>query len=105
MVAVREKAQKQLRIQTALQIKAQVGFPAWVEVDEKKFTGTFKQLPGSRRDSPGHQREPRRRAVFEVIVFVDCRWLCRLALVMNESPAVTVHKQVNGPCRHPLANS
>jgi len=45
VVAVREKAQKQLRIQTALQIKAQVGFPEWVEVDEKKFTGTFKQLP------------------------------------------------------------
>ena len=45
VVAVRERAQKQLRIQTALQIKAQVGFPAWVEVDEKKFAGTFKQLP------------------------------------------------------------
>jgi small subunit ribosomal protein S4 len=45
VVAVREKAQKQLRIQSALQIKAQVGFPEWVEVDEKKFTGTFKQLP------------------------------------------------------------
>ena len=45
VVAVREKAQKQLRIAAALQIKAQVGFPAWVEVDEKKFTGTFKQLP------------------------------------------------------------
>jgi len=45
VVAVREKAQKQLRIQAALQIKAQVGFPDWVEVDEKKFTGTFKQLP------------------------------------------------------------
>jgi small subunit ribosomal protein S4 len=45
VVTVREKAQKQLRIQSALQIKAQVGFPDWVEVDEKKFTGTFKQLP------------------------------------------------------------
>jgi len=45
VVAVREKAQKQLRIQTALQIKSQVGFPEWVEVDEKKFSGTFKQLP------------------------------------------------------------
>jgi small subunit ribosomal protein S4 len=45
VVAVREKAQKQLRIQTALQIKSQVGFPDWVEVDEKKFSGTFKQLP------------------------------------------------------------
>src|SRR6187402_2598912 len=29
----------------AVREKAQVGFPAWVEVDEKKFTGTFKQLP------------------------------------------------------------
>ncbi|AMN46535.1 30S ribosomal protein S4 [Steroidobacter denitrificans] len=45
VVSVREKAQKQLRIQTALQIKGQVGFPAWVEVDEKKFSGVFKQLP------------------------------------------------------------
>jgi small subunit ribosomal protein S4 len=45
VVAVRESAQKQLRIQTALQIKSQVGFPGWVEVDEKKFSGTFKQLP------------------------------------------------------------
>lgn len=45
VVTVREKAQKQLRIQTALQIKSQVGFPEWVEVDEKKFTGIFKKLP------------------------------------------------------------
>jgi len=45
VVAVREKAQKQLRIQSALQIKGQVGFPEWVEVDEKKFSGVLKQLP------------------------------------------------------------
>ena len=45
VVAVREKAQKQLRIQQALQIAAQVGFPDWVEVDEKKFSGVFKSLP------------------------------------------------------------
>jgi small subunit ribosomal protein S4 len=45
VVAVREKAQKQLRIQGALQIKSQVGFPDWVEVDEKKFSGVLKQLP------------------------------------------------------------
>jgi small subunit ribosomal protein S4 len=45
VVSVREKSQKQLRIQTALQIKSQVGFPDWVEVDEKKFSGIFKQLP------------------------------------------------------------
>lgn len=45
VIAVREKAQKQLRIQSALQIKSQVGFPEWVEVDEKKFSGVLKQLP------------------------------------------------------------
>lgn len=45
VVAVREKAQKQLRIQAALQIKAQIGFPEWVEVDEKKFSGVLKSLP------------------------------------------------------------
>jgi small subunit ribosomal protein S4 len=45
VIAVREKAQKQLRIQSALQIKAQVGFPEWVEVDDKKFSGVLKALP------------------------------------------------------------
>ncbi len=45
VIAVREKAQKQLRIQAALQIKAQVGFPEWVEVDDKKFSGVLKSLP------------------------------------------------------------
>ena len=45
VIAVREKSQKQLRIQAALQIKAQVGFPEWVEVDDKKFSGVLKQLP------------------------------------------------------------
>ena len=45
VVAVSEGAQKQLRIQNALQIKSQMGFPEWVEVDEKKFSGVLKQLP------------------------------------------------------------
>jgi small subunit ribosomal protein S4 len=45
VITVREKAQKQLRIQAALQIKAQVGFPEWVEVDDKKFSGVLKSLP------------------------------------------------------------
>ena len=45
VISVREKAQKQLRVQTALQIKGQVGFPEWVDVDEKKFSGVLKQLP------------------------------------------------------------
>ena len=45
VITVREKAQKQLRIQAALQVKAQVGFPGWVEVDDKKFSGVLKSLP------------------------------------------------------------
>jgi len=45
VIAIGEAAQKQLRIQSAMQIKSQVGFPEWVEVDEKKFSGVLKQLP------------------------------------------------------------
>jgi len=44
-ISVRERSRKQLRIQSALSIASQVGFPEWVEVDEKKMTGTLKQLP------------------------------------------------------------
>ena len=45
MIALREKAQKQARVQQALAIRAQMGFPDWVEVDEQKFSGVFKALP------------------------------------------------------------
>ncbi len=45
IVAIREKARKQLRIQNALEIAGQVGLPAWVDVDTKNMTGTLKQLP------------------------------------------------------------
>jgi small subunit ribosomal protein S4 len=45
VIALREKAQKQARVAQALQIRAQVGFPDWVEVDEKKFSGVLKSLP------------------------------------------------------------
>jgi small subunit ribosomal protein S4 len=44
-VVVREKAKKQLRVQNALQIASQVGFPEWVEVDQGKMAGVLKQLP------------------------------------------------------------
>lgn len=44
-ISVREKAKKQLRIQAALEIAKQVGFPEWVEVDEKKMAGQFKNVP------------------------------------------------------------
>ena len=45
VVSLREKAQKQARVQQALQIRGQVGFPDWVEVDDKKFSGVLKALP------------------------------------------------------------
>jgi small subunit ribosomal protein S4 len=44
-IAVREKSREQARIAAALAIATQVGLPDWVEVDDKKFTGTLKALP------------------------------------------------------------
>ena len=44
-VTVTEKAQKQVRIQEALSLSEQIGFPAWVDVDIKKMTGVFKNAP------------------------------------------------------------
>jgi small subunit ribosomal protein S4 len=45
VVTVAERAKGQLRIVDALQLAEKVGFPAWVEVDAKKMTGTFKGAP------------------------------------------------------------
>lgn len=45
VIGLNEKAQKQARVAQALQIRAQTGFPDWVEVDEKKFSGVLKSLP------------------------------------------------------------
>ena len=45
VIGLCEKAQKQARVAQALQIRAQTGFPDWVEVDEKKFSGVLKSLP------------------------------------------------------------
>ena len=44
-VAVRERAKAQLRIKAALDIAGQVGFPDWVEVDDKNMRGLLKNLP------------------------------------------------------------
>lgn len=52
VITVREKAQKQVRIAEALDLAQQNGFPAWVEVDAKKFTGTFKTLPARDEVAP-----------------------------------------------------
>jgi small subunit ribosomal protein S4 len=44
-VSVREKAQQQTRIKSAMEISTQMGLPDWVEVDEKKLTGVLRSLP------------------------------------------------------------
>ena len=44
-VSVRDKAQKQSRIQHAMEISTQMGLPDWVEVDEKKLSGVMRSLP------------------------------------------------------------
>ena len=51
-ISVREKARAQGRIQSALDIAAQVGRPEWIEVDDKKMTGVVKALPEREDISP-----------------------------------------------------
>jgi small subunit ribosomal protein S4 len=45
VISVREKAKKQQRIADAIAVTEQYGFPAWVEVNIKEFSGMFKALP------------------------------------------------------------
>ncbi|HEY5101976.1 MAG TPA: 30S ribosomal protein S4 [Steroidobacteraceae bacterium] len=45
VVQIREKSKKQLRIQGALTVAQQVGFPEWVEVNDKDMRGVFKAVP------------------------------------------------------------
>jgi len=45
VVAIREKAKKQLRVQSALALAAQRGEPEWIEVNLEKLEGTFKAAP------------------------------------------------------------
>ncbi len=45
VVSIREKARKQVRIQSAISLAEQYGFADWIEVDIKGMTGTFKRLP------------------------------------------------------------
>ncbi len=44
-VAVREKAKQQTRVLSAIQVSSQIGLPDWVQVDDKKLEGVFKQVP------------------------------------------------------------
>ncbi len=45
VVAIREKARKQARIQDALTLADQSGMPTWVSVDKNKMEGVFKAVP------------------------------------------------------------
>ncbi len=44
-VALREKAKKQLRVQSSLALAAQRGEPEWIEVNSEKLEGVFKSVP------------------------------------------------------------
>ncbi len=55
-VEVREPAKKQVRIQNALALAEQYGFPDWVEVDTKGLKGVFKRIP-DRSDLPADINE------------------------------------------------
>ena len=45
VVALREKAKKQLRVQSAMALAAQRGEPEWIEVNSEKLEATFKSAP------------------------------------------------------------
>jgi small subunit ribosomal protein S4 len=56
VVEIREKSKKQTRIQDAVTVAEQIGFPAWVDVDGKALKGTFKSVP-DRSDLPSEINE------------------------------------------------
>lgn len=45
IVAIREKAKQQARIQDSLTVAEQYGFPDWVDVNVGKMEGVFKTIP------------------------------------------------------------
>lgn len=56
-IALTERAQRQLRVQEASALASQMDLvPSWIEVDGKKFAGTFKSLP-ERSDLPSDINE------------------------------------------------
>ncbi|MCL5801817.1 MAG: 30S ribosomal protein S4 [Gammaproteobacteria bacterium] len=56
VVAVNEKGRSQLRIQAALDMAQQRGFPDWIDVDVSKMQGVFKSKP-ERSDLPAEINE------------------------------------------------
>jgi small subunit ribosomal protein S4 len=55
-ISLTEKARKQLRVQSAMDIAEQLGHADWVDVDAKKFEGVFKAAP-DRSDLPAEINE------------------------------------------------
>ena len=55
-ISLTEKARKQLRIQSAMDIAEQLGHADWVDVDPKKLEGVFKSAP-ARSDLPAEINE------------------------------------------------
>lgn len=55
-IEVREKAKKQVRVQNAMALAEQYGFPDWVEVDTGALKGVFKRVP-DRSDLPADINE------------------------------------------------
>lgn len=55
-IEVREKAKNQVRVQNAMALAEQYGFPDWVEVDTKAAKGVFKRVP-DRADLPADINE------------------------------------------------
>lgn len=45
VIALRDKAKKQLRVQEAITVSQQIGTVDWVEVDTKKLEGVYKSVP------------------------------------------------------------
>lgn len=56
VVAIRDRARKQQRIQDSLSLMEQYGFPGWVEVDVGKMAGTLRSFP-EREDLPADVNE------------------------------------------------
>ena len=56
VVSVREKAKKQLRVQSAMGITEQRPDPEWIDVNAEKLEGTFKSKP-ERQDLPSEINE------------------------------------------------
>jgi small subunit ribosomal protein S4 len=45
VVAVRDKAKKQARVQESVKLAESIGMPGWVQVDATKLEGVFKKAP------------------------------------------------------------